>query len=266
MSRKEAPITFHLLHHNSVRSTALPSATSLFQLTQGSITQPWLLPGGIPFLAEVWLLCWARWRRRWWGWVLGHLQEERGRWESLHCRGTRVLGWVSVLSLLSAKTACVFHCYQSGISCQLQAFPFWRKKQPRFDHSLLGLCWNCQHLFHLNGGGKTSVLDWERKGRYQVVMWEMKARKTASWEMLKTKTNAVNRSRDRFQRKGRKTVTKAPRVKTVYTWKPSPDSQGFFVLVFSYHFTEIMILAGSLYTQGSVMSMKVGGAALICIH
>lgn len=50
--------------------------------------------------------------------------------------------------------------------------------------------------------------------------------------MLKTKTNAVNRRRDRFQRKGRKTVTKAPRVKTVYTWKLSPDSQGFFVLVF----------------------------------
>lgn len=56
---------------------------------------------------ELWITC----RRR-----------GEGENPSLLCldhAGTRVLGWVSVLSLLSAKTACVFHCYQSGISCQL---------------------------------------------------------------------------------------------------------------------------------------------------
>lgn len=64
------------------------------------------------------------------------------------------------------------------------------------------------------GGGEPPIPDGERKEKeVGTKLWETKPRKTASREILKTKPNVVNRSRDRFQRKGRKTVTKAPRVK-----------------------------------------------------
>lgn len=38
MSKTEVLITFYLMHHNFLRSTALPSAASPFQLTQAKIT------------------------------------------------------------------------------------------------------------------------------------------------------------------------------------------------------------------------------------
>lgn len=56
---------------------------------------------------ELWTTCWRR----------GAGENPSLPW--LDHTGTRVLGWVSVLSLLRAKTACVFHCYHFGISCQL---------------------------------------------------------------------------------------------------------------------------------------------------
>ena len=129
MSKTEVLITFyHLMHHNFVRSTALPSATSPFQLTQAKITRRCLSPWGSPFLAEVRLLLWTQRRRRSWVWggVMHRLPEGRriGTGENpslpwLGHTGTRVLSLVSALSLLHAKTACVFHCYQPSISCQL---------------------------------------------------------------------------------------------------------------------------------------------------
>lgn len=128
MSKTEVLITSYLMHHNFVRSTALPSAASPFQLTEAKITWWCLSPWGSPFLTEVWLLLRTQRGRRSWvrGWVMCLLPEgrRRGTGENpslpwLDHTGTRVLGLVSALGLLCAKTACVFHCYQSSISCHI---------------------------------------------------------------------------------------------------------------------------------------------------
>lgn len=189
MSKTEALITFFVMHHNFVCSTALPSAASPFQLTQAKITQWCLLPWGSPFISEMWLMLWTQWRRRsWiWGWVMHHQLEgrRRGMGETpslpwLDHTGTRVLGLVSALSLLHTKTACVFHFYQSSISCQLKAFPFFKKT--RFDHSLLGLS-KLASICSIWTGGENTDPGLVKKGkgtRYQVVMWETKPRKTTS--------------------------------------------------------------------------------------
>lgn len=86
MRKTEVLITFyHLMHHNFICSTALPSVPSLFQLTQAKITQWCLSPWESPFLTEVWLLLWTqRGRRSWvWGWVMHRLPEGRRKGTSL---------------------------------------------------------------------------------------------------------------------------------------------------------------------------------------
>lgn len=127
MGGTELLITFYLMHHNFVRSTALPSAASPSQLRQAKITWRCLPPWGSPFLTEVWQLLWTQQRRRsWvWGWVTCLLLEDRrGSGENpslprLDPTGTRAFGLVSALGLLHTKTACVFRSYQSSISWQL---------------------------------------------------------------------------------------------------------------------------------------------------
>lgn len=128
MSKTEVLITSYLMHHNSVCSTALPSAAVSFQLTQAKITWWCLSPQHSPFLTEVWLLLQMQRRRRsrvWgrvthcllWGKRIGAGKNPSLPW--LHHTGTRVLGLVFALDWLCAKTACVFHRCQSSISCQL---------------------------------------------------------------------------------------------------------------------------------------------------
>lgn len=128
MSKTEVLITSYLVRHNSVCSTALPSAAVSFQLTQAKITRQCLSPQRSHFLTEVWQLLQTQWRRRPWVWrqVMQCLLwgKRRGAGENpslpwLHRTGTRVLGLVFVLDWLCAKTACVFHRYPSSISCQL---------------------------------------------------------------------------------------------------------------------------------------------------
>lgn len=120
-----ALITSYLMHHHFVRSTALPSAASPFQLTdtgQHYMMMTFTMRKPFPH----WLLLCTQQRRSWiWGQVMHSLPEGRRRagenpllpW--LDQAGTRVLSLLSVPGLLCAKTSCVFHCCQSGISCQL---------------------------------------------------------------------------------------------------------------------------------------------------
>ena len=146
----------------------------------------------------------------------GHSEGEGGLWVwgralCLQLRVPRYHGWTTLAPECRAwclRSACslqkqpVFFIATSPASpASIKHFLFLNKNKTRFDHSFLGLA-KLASICSIWKGGKNIDPRLGKKGkgtRYQVAMWETKPRTTASREALKTKTNGVNRSRDRFE-------------------------------------------------------------------